>query len=753
MLKNFLLSYVLFLSLFLGKAYSSNMGQEEAVPKEPVKMAISIFADGNTHYLALSYKNHEHWHTYWKNPGDAGLPIKFHFKVSGEDIRPKELEWPIPQRFIEEGNMLAYGYENQYSLFFELDELQLNSIKTSGIQISSSWLVCKHICIPGKKEYQASYKNNILKLDTPAGFSTEDQELISRKNNLPQVSVFPEDLDINLTKHHKNTENALTLYSVITNKNKKTLIKGLGLLTPFPVSPFSFKHEKIFFDKSNNLYQKMDIDWDGEYSEPELPFPKDGRFKASYNFKFLFNNPKTHKIEIIEKTFSRFSLEAATQFENFFSSMNINTKSDKSAKDMGQQSSVPVKQEIVKTENNSLWYYILFGLIGGLILNFMPCVLPVISIKLFGMIKHQGQSRKKILAHNLSYTFGVLISFMVFATIITLLKSTGETVGWGFQLQSPAFISSMILILFIFTLNLFGLFEFNTPGGNKLGGLQLKDGPIGDFFSGVLATILSTPCSAPFLGTALTFAFSEGVLAIYSIFLSIGLGLALPFILTGLFPSLVAFLPKPGAWMENLKKVLGLTLILTMIWLLDVFSSQVDTSLTVLKLNSALAFIFFLFYMRSKMTKKMIYTLPVLLLCSYLFYGTLQSSGTATNNDLLNEKKSHGQVWQKWSEEKMLELKDSKELVFIDFTAKWCFTCKINERLVLETKGFDQLVEKYNIKLLLADWTKRDPYIGKWLAKNNMVGVPAYFVQTPDGTLYNLGETITLSKIEGFLTK
>ena len=179
--------------------------------------------------------------------------------------------------------------------------------------------------------------------------------------------------------------------------------------------------------------------------------------------------------------------------------------------------------------------FLLFGFIGGLILNIMPCVLPVISIKLFGLLSIREENPKKILKHNLAYTLGVLITFAVLGAIVIALQKAGDNVGWGFQLQSPRFVAIMIIFLFVFALNLFGLFEFRTPGGAKLGGLETKDSFTGDMMGGVLATILSTPCSAPFLGTALTFAFSAGSLQLFSVFFAIGLGLAFPFLLTGSF--------------------------------------------------------------------------------------------------------------------------------------------------------------------------------------------------------------------------
>jgi thiol:disulfide interchange protein DsbD len=303
----------------------------------------------------------------------------------------------------------------------------------------------------------------------------------------------------------------------------------------------------------------------------------------------------------------------------------------------------------------------------------------------------------------------------------------------------------------VFALNLFGMFEFATPGGRSLGNIQTEEGFVGDFFSGILATILSTPCSAPFLGTALTFAFTSSNFSIFLIFIAIGLGLAFPFILTGFFPSLVSFLPRPGNWMNNLKKVLGLTLILTMIWLLDVYNALVDGSSHLIKLGTALVFIFAGFSILKK--EKWIGSISFLI--ALMLFLNLSTTTAITSKDdqtaLIRDKKANGLNWESWSTQKMQEYQENKQTVFIDFTAKWCFTCKINEKLVLDTEDFKQLVNDNNIKLLIGDWTKRDELIGSFLRQNGLVGVPAYFIIKKDGTLINLGETISIDRIKKYL--
>ena len=254
----------------------------------------------------------------------------------------------------------------------------------------------------------------------------------------------------------------------------------------------------------------------------------------------------------------------------------------------------------------------------------MPCVLPVISLKLFALFNVRHRGHGAIAKHNLVYTLGVLTTFTILGVSVAALKYSGENVGWGFHLQSPHFIICMMIILLILSLNLFGLFEFKTPGGTILGDFRPRRGLSGDFLSGVLATLLSTPCTAPFLGTALTFAFLSSTATLFLVFIFIGLGLSFPFILTIFFPHLVHLLPRPGNWMEHFKKFLGLTLILSIVWLADVLGSLVNTGHISMKMNGAIVLLFFAFYLRKYITQKkrwqiLAFTLPVAIIAHIIF--------------------------------------------------------------------------------------------------------------------------------------
>jgi thiol:disulfide interchange protein/DsbC/DsbD-like thiol-disulfide interchange protein len=732
----------LIISLLLTLSFATfAYAADETVPAKPVKFGIQTFKDASNEYIALSFENFPHWHTYWKNPGDAGLAIKNVFTIDSKEIKLEEVEWPAPRRFIEPGNLWAYGYEGSYSLFFKLSKADFNKLNGKTIELKSTWLICKHICVPGQKVVNFKITPGQIITSTPDLMPPIESAVLSERfNAIPKALPIPKNLSLNLVKG--KVPGTLVLTYTVTKTTDTSFLKEHNLLYAFPQIPFDVKHESVVAT-ADSLKGMTEISWDGEYQDPPQELPKNGKFKKPYTLKFLYNDPIENRPIIIEKKFTGFELSEVELIK-------VSEAPATSGPSAGTPT--PVTKTIVAASTNSFLYYLALAFIGGLILNIMPCVLPVISIKLFGLVKYKNESHKTILRHNFFYTLGILFTFLTLATVVLSLKSIGSQVGWGFQLQSPTFISVMIMGLFIFSLNLFGLFEFRTPGGSKLGNVATAEGFTGDFLSGVLATVLSTPCSAPFLGTALTFAFTSSTLEIYAIFTMIGLGLAFPFIVTAVYPKLVSFLPKPGNWMNTVKKLLGVTLILTTVWLLDVYNALVDGSSHLIKLGVILVFIYAGFLLLRKKEKWIGFA--SFLLALGIFVNITSTSIIASTDEqtaLIRDKQSKGLDWQPWSEAKMNDHKTNGQVVFIDFTAKWCFTCKVNEKLVLETNEFKNLVQDQNIKLLLGDWTKRDEIIGSFLRKNGLVGVPAYFIQKKDGTLVNLGETVSIARIKEHL--
>lgn len=688
----------------------------------------TISVQRHNNKLAVTINHDKGWHTYWKNPGDSGLPSSFKFSREGKALEVKAYEWPAPTRHIEAGDILTIGYEDVQHFFFD-------DIKTA-FELHVTMLICKDICIPGEAKLMIAPGQKFVSSRQASAFSaTELDEALAK---LPADTQLPSGFEYYLTR--VKDKNLLTLHYSLKGVKEKKLPHELNFLTPFPRAPFGFKREKLFLE-GDTLYGKTEIEWDGEYQEPPVNLPADGQFKDAYDLEFLLNAPGTSKVDKVKLKIKDMT-NATSTLDDFYKKLPPFDASTGLGAGKGEVSDAGKGGE-------SILQYLLFAFLGGLILNLMPCVLPVISLKLFGLIKHQNAPRQRLLAHNLSYTAGVISTFMAFGIVVVGIKSSGEQIGWGFQLQSPAFILVMMLILFVLSMNLFGLFEFYTPGGSKLGGAQLNEGVSGDFFSGVLTTILSTPCSAPFLGTALTFAFTASHTMIFVMFFMIGLGLAFPFLMTALIPQSLHILPRPGAWMEKLKYFLGLSLIVTVIWLYDVFVSLVHFEVVSWRLNLLFALWFFAFFFarkisNHKITQFIMFAIPLTLTVLALQNLELKPAMTTATNQQQG-------LWIPWTEGKMKE--ETTKPVFVDFTAEWCLTCKVNKKLVLETSGFDELRAKYNLVSMRADWTKRDDNITKFLKDHGAVGVPAYFLQTTDGKLIALGETISISEIEQELNK
>jgi thiol:disulfide interchange protein/DsbC/DsbD-like thiol-disulfide interchange protein len=386
---------------------------------------------------------------------------------------------------------------------------------------------------------------------------------------------------------------------------------------------------------------------------------------------------------------------------------------------------------------SGLWTYLLFGFIGGFILNLMPCVLPVISLKIFGFMRQAGDSRASIFRHGLAFTAGIFLWFLGLAAVIIALKSAGSEVTWAFQFQNPWFNFVIGAVIFLFALNLFGVFEIVLPGRAAQGIAEAGShgGLTGSFAQGILATLLATPCTAPFLGTALGFAFSQTSAVIAAMFASIAAGMAFPYLLLSAQPGWMKFLPKPGAWMERLKQFMGFPLAATLLWLLYVIGQQRGTEAVIwasaaylcLALAAWLygAFLGPLSSARAKTVATLGIVLSLLLGLGY-FTGNLFARAAASSPEKSATVPHDGMPWVPYSEAELQRLLAEGKPVFVDFTADWCITCKFNMRTAIDTKVVRAAFDELGIVPMLADWTNSNPEITKKLAQFDRVGVPFY---------------------------
>lgn len=367
---------------------------------------------------------------------------------------------------------------------------------------------------------------------------------------------------------------------------------------------------------------------------------------------------------------------------------------------------------------------LLFAFLGGIVLNLMPCVLPVLSFKVIGLAQ-SGESLAKARSHALWYTAGVLVSFAVIGLLVIALRSAGQALGWGFQLQQPGFVAILVYILLAVGLSLSGVFTIGASLAGTGQGLASRSGPAGDFFTGVLACVVASPCTAPFMGPALAFAFASSSIVALLIFLALGLGLALPFLLVGFVPALASRLPKPGAWMETFKQVLAFPMYLTAVWLVWVLGKQRGVDAIGLVLVGAVVLALALWWFeRSRFSGKPLARIfgVLVLVASLVPIWMIVKLDTPSKTTV----ESSSAV--AYSKDKLSALRADGRTVFVNMTADWCVTCKANEKSVLGTEHFENLLSRANAVYMKGDWTNVDPEITAFLQAHGAVGVPLYVV-------------------------
>ena len=404
---------------------------------------------------------------------------------------------------------------------------------------------------------------------------------------------------------------------------------------------------------------------------------------------------------------------------------------------------------------DTVLYYMLAAFVGGLILNVMPCVLPVLTMKVFHVIEQTGQEPRKTRIHGLAYTGGIVATFLLMAGIVIALRASGERMGWGMQFQSPAFVATMCALIFAFGLNAMGVFEIaiSVQGGGK------NEGYSGSFINGVLASVMATPCSAPFLGSAASFALGSGAAAWQTLlmFLLIGFGLAFPFLVISFVPAVAKVLPRPGAWMETFKKLMGFTLMAAAIWLFGVLQAQVTN-------DSSLWFLGFLLVLgvalwgiehwgglmhglTRRLSVRVGAALVVVLAATQMIQLDKASASQAANASTEVVVGDHIN-WAGFNSCRVAAEQKRARPIFMDFTADWCLDCKTNEKAFIEVSRVRETLKKTQILPMKADMTDDDEEMEQWLEKLGRSGIPAYVIYMPDGTYDLLPEAITTDMLE-----
>jgi len=698
-------------SLFFVSTVSAQMQDGKQLVVASLHTAATDFTKPFT--VALRFKIADEWHLYWKNAGDAGLPIAAKWSLPN-GYTAGDLQFPTPEKIVQAG-IVAYGYEHQVVLLADISPSP-NAPTLTELSVALDWLVCKETCIPGDAKLT-------LTLSTLSAKDRADAEkLIEATRN-----ALPRPLSESGVALDKAQLSGKTL-TMIFSGDKATSITDFF---PETVDGFLFNYLSI-----NATGGKVTLSLTPESKTVTLQ--------------------SLHGLVIIDKM----GYELAAK---------ISVADNSGGGTEGSAAGGLLDQQF-KTDGSTglpLWLALVFAFIGGLILNVMPCVLPVLSLKVLSFVEHSGQSSAKSRAHGVMFGLGVLASFWALALVIVLFQQAGEQIGWGFQFQSPLFVIGMTTVIFIFGLNLAGVFEFQAPSvSGEVGGALSRRDAVGAFMNGVLATTLATPCTAPFLGSALGFAFSQPASVIFVIFSVIAAGLAAPYMILAAKPEWLKFVPKPGEWMNRFKQFMGFLLFATVIWLLTVLGGQWGaegvTATVAWLLGVALAawlvgaFIDFTSSAQRKAAVWISVTLVVGLSYFIAFENLIQwrkldgksvAQTAASGGD--------GIAWRAFSVKAVEEAVQSGKPVFIDFTADWCFTCKVTEKTVLETDVVRQKISELGIVPLRADWTTRNDEITQLLRKFGRSGVPLYVV-FPAGKLNEpmvLPEVISVDLLIDAFTK
>ena len=471
-------------------------------------------------------------------------------------------------------------------------------------------------------------------------------------------------------------------------------------------------------------------------------------FEDIYFFPNEYGLTSYTEDQIYEKNLNSFTLEIKAskaklnldRFEGVIETLNSDGKNY-------YEISFPLQNK-VKDDSQNVVLLILFAFIGGLILNIMPCVFPILSIKILRFVEYSENSSSQTYKFGLFYSLGVILSFLLIAFTLLAFKSSGEVIGWGFQLQYPL----VIAILFYLFVALGFMFMSNLVFGSQLGQLsvaaQVKNESLESFLTGILAVVVASPCTAPFMGSAIGFALLQPSLNSIFIFLSLGIGFALPYLILSIKPALLSFLPKPGAWMETFKQFMAFPMWASALWLLWVLSGQVDPDTVILVLIGGLSISLALWLLERNTSEILFFKWLVRLAVLVIFAVSIWILPTSYSTQT-----SQNQQDITYSEELLTEYRDDNELIFLNFTADWCITCKVNESVALNSEEVKALIKQKNIKYLEADWTRKNEAIAKKLEEFGRSGVPLYLLYPSTGKPIILPEILTEDILLNYLNE
>lgn len=620
----------------------------------------------------LYFKLEPGWHIYWKNAGDSGEPPHAKWTLP-EGITASPLEFPAPHR-LPLGPLMDFGYENE--VLFPLTINVADSVKRgpAALQAKVDWLVCREVCIPGKAELEV--KREVAAPGTVSSTGEPDSGLWQRwSNSLP-----------------------------------KPLDPGM----------------KVVFQSTSTGFS-LGVDTGHRESEATF-FPAD---------QDILDNPAPQKVKPAAKGLI---LDLKKDANLASSPARLEGVLELSGGRAYEISALP--GTVAAAAPTLAWgaFFRISGLafLGGLLLNLMPCVFPVLFLKGLALVNSGNEERHKLRNHGFVYAAGILVSFWALVGVLLALRAAGSTVGWGFQFQSPVVLALMAGLLFFLGLSLAGQFEIGLSVTSAGGSLAAKQGYAGSFFTGVLAVVVATPCTAPLMGPAIGYALLQSAAVSFAIFTALAIGLAAPYVALTLQPAWARLLPRPGAWMEVLRQAVSVPIFGTVIWLAWVLAGSYGAGLLSVLLASLLLLAiagWFLGRWPAKRWATGVAAAILLAVAGLAFFGQrlagVPDSNAASRTGAAATASAAAGAWEPWSAEAVSRYQAQGRPVFVDFTASWCLSCQVNERVALSKPQVQQAFQAGNVALLRADWTRHDDAITEALAALDRSGVPAYALYAP----------------------
>ncbi len=645
---------------------------------------------GTPFWVGLNFKIKAGWHIYWRNPGDSGTAPSLKWTLP-RDFKAGELVFPYPER-LPVGPLMNFGYEDRVMLLTQLTPpQQLAAQQPIQLQLKADWLVCQVDCIP-----EAATLTLILPVATQAPAL-----------NQPWQSVF------------EQTRQALpkpSPWEATASVDGEALL--LRVQTP-PLQPNQVQQVTFFPEEdgiiTNAAAQTPSFDAQGLL----LKLQRGNR--ADFD--------RVHGVLVLQEQLDQQSVAQAFTIQ-------AAVGPHLAAATAATATALP------------LWQVLLLALMGGLVLNLMPCVFPVLFLKAFHIVQRSTESPKQVRLGAIAFTAGVLVSFAVVAGVLLMLRGFGQQIGWGYQLQSPAFVLLMAYLMFGVGLSLSGVFVFGASLMGMGQNLTTRSGYWGEFFTGVFATVVATPCTAPFMATAIGVALTQPAPVAIAIFALLGLGLALPYLILSLIPAVQRLLPKPGAWMETFSQLLAFPMYAATAWLVWVLTQQ--TGATGLAIASTgLILIAFAAWLHQKTRLvsqwgQRVGAIAALVVVGFALTLTqFPSPTTVTQTTNSSPAPASGLAWQPYSSEILTTLRRSGQPVFVNFTAAWCITCQVNEQVAFNQPETLAAFQAKNVALLKADWTNHNPTITQALAAFGRSGVPLYVLYPAS----NIAEPILLPQL------